>query len=181
MRVALPSASSLSIRHQRNNLRVTSSSMLRSHTRSAAKSLSASRRRTFSSSSIAKMRIVPVPVRDDNYAYLLINETTNQAAVVDPYDMLKVGAAALKEGVHLVANLTTHHHHDHSGGNNVSLYLSHVEELKSNSLPRLLYVISFMSRSIRTQSLITPFASSLHIQASPYMADRHRARRSITL
>jgi len=63
------------------------------------------------------MRVVPVPVRSDNYAYLLIDETTDQAAVVDPYDMTKVDAAAEKEKVTIIANLTTHHHHDHSGGN----------------------------------------------------------------
>lgn len=65
------------------------------------------------------MKVVPVPVRQDNYAYLLIDDTTNKAAAVDPYDMKKVQAAAEQEGVQIVANLTTHHHHDHSGGNSV--------------------------------------------------------------
>ena len=65
------------------------------------------------------MKIVPVPVRSDNYAYLLIDDSTKKAAAVDPYDMKKVQAAAEQEGVQIVANLTTHHHHDHSGGNKV--------------------------------------------------------------
>ncbi|OCB84182.1 hydroxyacylglutathione hydrolase [Sanghuangporus baumii] len=47
------------------------------------------------------MKVVPVPVRSDNYAYLLIDDTTNQAAAVDPYDMKKVQAAAEKEGVEI--------------------------------------------------------------------------------
>lgn len=64
------------------------------------------------------MRVVPVPVRSDNYAYLLIDESTKKAAVVDPFDVSKVKAAAEKEGVELTALLTTHHHQDHSGGNN---------------------------------------------------------------
>ncbi|THH04690.1 hypothetical protein EW145_g5326 [Phellinidium pouzarii] len=68
------------------------------------------------------MKVVPVPVRDDNYAYLLIDDSTNEAAVVDPFDMTKVQAAADKEGVKIVANLTTHHHFDHSGGNEASSY-----------------------------------------------------------
>ncbi|KAG8722373.1 Cytoplasmic glyoxalase II [Ceratobasidium sp. 395] len=63
------------------------------------------------------MRVVPVPVRSDNYAYLLIDEATKQAAAVDPFDVPKVRAQAEKEGVKLTALITTHHHADHSGGN----------------------------------------------------------------
>jgi len=63
------------------------------------------------------MQIVPVPVREDNYAYLLIDESSKQAAAVDPYDVGKVVAAAEKLGVNIVAGITTHHHFDHSGGN----------------------------------------------------------------
>lgn len=63
------------------------------------------------------MRVVPVPVRSDNYAYLLIDEPSNKAVAVDPYDVEKVSAAASKEGVQIIGGLTTHHHHDHSGGN----------------------------------------------------------------
>lgn len=72
------------------------------------------------------MKVVPVPVRSDNYAYLLIDDTTNQAAAVDPYDMKKVQAAAEREGVKIVANLTTHHHYDHSGGNKVMHCMMHL-------------------------------------------------------
>jgi len=63
------------------------------------------------------MRVVAVPVRSDNYAYLLIDESTKKAAAVDPFDVPKVKAAAEKEGVELISLLTTHHHPDHSGGN----------------------------------------------------------------
>jgi hydroxyacylglutathione hydrolase len=63
------------------------------------------------------MRVEPVPVRDDNYAYLLIDESSNKAAAVDPYDVSKVREAADRLGVQIVAALTTHHHFDHSGGN----------------------------------------------------------------
>ena len=75
--------------------------------------------RTFTASSSANMRVVPVPVRSDNYAYLLIDDTTGKAAAVDPYDVPKVQAAAAKAGVQIVAGITTHHHFDHSGGNEV--------------------------------------------------------------
>ncbi|KAI0064683.1 Metallo-hydrolase/oxidoreductase [Artomyces pyxidatus] len=63
------------------------------------------------------MKVVPVPVREDNYAYLLIDEKTNKAAAVDPYTVSKVKAAADQLGVEIVAGITTHHHYDHSGGN----------------------------------------------------------------
>ncbi|KAH9039057.1 Metallo-hydrolase/oxidoreductase [Lactarius hengduanensis] len=63
------------------------------------------------------MRVIPVPVRKDNYAYLLVDDTVNEAAAVDPYTPSKVKAAAEQLGVKVVAGITTHHHDDHSGGN----------------------------------------------------------------
>lgn len=68
------------------------------------------------------MKVVPVPVRQDNYAYLLVDERCNKAAAVDPYDVPKVAEAAEKLGVSIIAAITTHHHNDHSGGNEVCLY-----------------------------------------------------------
>ncbi|KAH8919567.1 Metallo-hydrolase/oxidoreductase [Atractiella rhizophila] len=64
------------------------------------------------------MKVVPVPCRSDNYAYLLIDEPTKKAAAIDPYDVKKVVETAEKEGVTLgELVITTHHHQDHSGGN----------------------------------------------------------------
>ena len=45
------------------------------------------------------MKVIPVPARDDNYAYLLVDTATNQAAAVDLYDVPKVQAAAQKVGI----------------------------------------------------------------------------------
>jgi hydroxyacylglutathione hydrolase len=53
----------------------------------------------------------------DNYAYLVVCEETNRAAVVDPSEAQPVVAAIEAEGVELVAIWNTHHHWDHTGGN----------------------------------------------------------------
>ena len=79
--------------------------------------------RGFSTSLHSKMRVIPVPVRQDNYAYLLIDEPSNKAAAVDPYDIAKVTTAAANLGVEIVAAITTHHHFDHSGGNKVGQFV----------------------------------------------------------
>lgn len=63
------------------------------------------------------MRVVPVPVLQDNYSYLVIDETENVAAVVDCAEVEPVLEAARREGVRLTTVLSTHHHYDHVGGN----------------------------------------------------------------
>jgi len=63
------------------------------------------------------MKIVPVLVSADNYAYLVIDEPSKKAAIVDVFNVEKVQAVADQEGVNIVAGITTHHHQDHSGGN----------------------------------------------------------------
>lgn len=75
--------------------------------------------RSLSFSAPRNMKVIPVPVRSDNYAYLLVDEKTNTATAVDVYDVPKVQAAAAEAGVQITAALTTHHHDDHSGGNKV--------------------------------------------------------------
>jgi hydroxyacylglutathione hydrolase len=62
------------------------------------------------------MRIVPVPVLLDNYAYLVIADS-GTAAVVDPSEAKPVTVAAEREGARLAAIWNTHHHWDHVGGN----------------------------------------------------------------
>lgn len=66
---------------------------------------------------MTSMRVVVVPVLADNYAYLLIDDSSKQAAVLDPAEPALVLAAAQKEGVNISSVLTTHHHADHAGGN----------------------------------------------------------------
>jgi hydroxyacylglutathione hydrolase len=58
-----------------------------------------------------------VPVLQDNYSYLVIDEDERVAAVVDCAEVDPVLAAAEREGVKITTVLATHHHFDHVGGN----------------------------------------------------------------
>lgn len=63
------------------------------------------------------MRVVFVPLLEDNYAYLIIDEASGVAGIIDPAEAGPVLAAVAREKVRLVSVLNTHHHPDHSGGN----------------------------------------------------------------
>ena len=59
-----------------------------------------------------------MPLLSDNYAYLLIDRSSNVAAVVDPAEPQKVLDAARAAGApQLTHVLCTHNHWDHAGGN----------------------------------------------------------------
>jgi hydroxyacylglutathione hydrolase len=61
--------------------------------------------------------IVPVPQLADNYAYLLIDPPSGDAAVVDCAEAGPVVDEANRRSARLIAVLATHHHFDHVGGN----------------------------------------------------------------
>jgi hydroxyacylglutathione hydrolase len=63
------------------------------------------------------MRVLPVACLKDNYAYLVVCEETNDAAIVDPSEAEPVARAVRDAGVKLRAVWSTHHHWDHVGGN----------------------------------------------------------------
>ena len=63
------------------------------------------------------MEVVPVPQLSDNYAYLVIDPASREAAVVDCAEAAPVLTEAGRRGARLVAVLATHHHFDHVGGN----------------------------------------------------------------
>lgn len=65
----------------------------------------------------ADMKVEILPALTDNYMYLLIDQDTREAAIVDPVQPQKVLDAVKKHGVKLTSVLTTHHHWDHAGGN----------------------------------------------------------------
>jgi len=63
------------------------------------------------------MRVRVLPALADNYMYLVIDEKSKEAAIVDPVEPQSVVKAVEEENVKLTAILTTHHHWDHAGGN----------------------------------------------------------------
>ncbi|CAA0811000.1 Hydroxyacylglutathione hydrolase cytoplasmic [Striga hermonthica] len=63
------------------------------------------------------MQILHIPCLEDNYSYVIIDEATKEAAVVDPVEPHKILRIAQENGVELKLVLTTHHHWDHAGGN----------------------------------------------------------------
>lgn len=62
------------------------------------------------------MEIRAIPLRTDNYAWLLCNHATKECAVVDPSEGESVWRFIQQAGLSLRAILATHHHGDHIGG-----------------------------------------------------------------
>ena len=70
-----------------------------------------------------KIRTIPAfETNEYNYMYLVIDEKTKKAAVVDPVNPDELLKVVESENVELVAALITHHHWDHAGGNKELLY-----------------------------------------------------------
>ncbi|KAJ3322549.1 hypothetical protein HDV06_002926 [Boothiomyces sp. JEL0866] len=61
------------------------------------------------------LKVTPIPIFKDNYAYLLHCTKTNLSALIDPAEPIPAMAAV--KDTKLDAILTTHHHNDHAGGN----------------------------------------------------------------
>ena len=58
-----------------------------------------------------------LPALQDNYMFLIMDEKTKTAGVIDPVEPAKVLEAVHDEDVDLTTVLMTHHHWDHAGGN----------------------------------------------------------------
>jgi hydroxyacylglutathione hydrolase len=70
------------------------------------------------------MQIQSIPMRvgsGDNYAYLVVDDKTKDAAIVDPAyppEVIPLIQQAIEtSGIKLKAIINTHHHRDHAGGN----------------------------------------------------------------
>jgi len=63
------------------------------------------------------IKIEIIPCLQDNYSYLIIDESENNACVVDPSEAKPIIDYIEKEKINLKYILNTHHHFDHIGGN----------------------------------------------------------------
>jgi hydroxyacylglutathione hydrolase len=63
------------------------------------------------------MAIIAVPQLADNFAYLVIDDSTKECGVVDCAEAAKVLDEVKRQGVNLTTVLSTHWHFDHVGGN----------------------------------------------------------------
>ena len=64
------------------------------------------------------MKVEIIKCLKDNFSYLLINEKSNNACVVDPSEPDPIIDFIQKKNINLKYILNTHHHYDHVGGNN---------------------------------------------------------------
>lgn len=62
------------------------------------------------------LEVITVPCLADNYAFVLGNPATQQAAVVDVPEAAPINAVLADKGWHLTTVLLTHHHADHVQG-----------------------------------------------------------------
>jgi len=58
-----------------------------------------------------------VPCLQDNYSYVIIDKSKNNACVIDPSEAQPIINFIEKENINLKYILNTHHHFDHIGGN----------------------------------------------------------------
>jgi hydroxyacylglutathione hydrolase len=79
------------------------------------------------------MRIVPIPCLSDNYAYLVVCDKTNKAAIVDASEAAPVARAVMDAHVPLEAIWSTHHHPDHVGGNEEVAAYFHVNAILAHA------------------------------------------------
>ena len=63
------------------------------------------------------MKIEIIKCLQDNYSYLLIDEISRNACVVDPSETRPIVNFIEKNNINLKYILNTHHHYDHVGGN----------------------------------------------------------------
>ena len=84
----------------------------------------------------------------DNYSYIIIDESNNNACVVDPGESFPIIDFIERNKIKLKYILNTHHHYDHINGNlelkkNMVLKLLHLRRIKIVSL-KLIFLLEIM-------------------------------------
>uniref|UniRef100_A0A8D1THH8 Metallo-beta-lactamase domain-containing protein n=1 Tax=Sus scrofa TaxID=9823 RepID=A0A8D1THH8_PIG len=115
------------------------------------------------------MKVKVIPVLEDNYMYLVIEEHTREALAVDvavPKRLLEIVG---REGVSLTTVLTTHHHWDHARGNaELARLLPGLEVLGADEricalTRRLVHGEELQFGAIHVRCLLTPGHTSGHM------------------
>ena len=83
------------------------------------------------------MKIEIIKCLQDNYSYLIIDESNQDACVIDPSEAKPIINFIENKKINLKYILNTHHHYDHIGGN---------LELKKNIIQKLLVLKMIKSR-----------------------------------
>ncbi|XP_015677134.1 hydroxyacylglutathione hydrolase, mitochondrial [Protobothrops mucrosquamatus] len=115
------------------------------------------------------MKVEILPALTDNYMYLLVDEETKEAAIVDPVQPQKVLDAVRKHGVKLTTVLTTHHHWDHAGGNEKlvkmepGLRVCGGDSRVGALTQKVSHLTTFQVGSLNVKCLSTPCHTSGHI------------------
>ncbi|KAL7071308.1 hypothetical protein ACQ4LE_009256 [Meloidogyne hapla] len=130
------------------------------------------------------MRVIPIPANADNYQYLIIDEDSNKAAIVDPVDINGFFNVIKEEFVDLFMALVTHHHWDHAAGTaelksrkkNVMIYGGDANRIESIDL-----VVDdneeIQYGSLKIRALKTPCHTSTHI--CYYVIDEEEDQRCV--
>merc|ERR1712156_728429 len=116
-----------------------------------------------------KMKVKILPALSDNYMYLIIDDATNEAGIVDPVEPETVLQAVKDENVNLTTVLTTHHHWDHAGGNKKLLEMNpglhvvggydRIDEMKQ----KVTQGDEFKIGNLKVKCLATPCHTTGHI------------------
>ncbi|XP_008854366.1 hydroxyacylglutathione hydrolase-like protein isoform X2 [Nannospalax galili] len=115
------------------------------------------------------MKVKVIPVLEDNYMYLVIEEHTREAVAVDVAVPKRLLEIAGREGVSLTTVLTTHHHWDHARGNaelvqlQPGLAVMGADERICGLTRRLAHGEELQFGAIHVQCLLTPGHTSGHM------------------
>ena len=116
------------------------------------------------------MKIEIIKCLQDNYTYLIIDETNKNACVVDPGESGPIINFLKNKDINLRYILNTHHHHDHIGGNlelkkNMDLKLLHLKMITTvfQKLIFLFRIIKYGKQIILRQKFITRLVTQMDI------------------